>query len=74
MKTASACRYFLSCCLAQILKHYRRLRPAKGSLDEGFVGVVKNQPEFIKNFAIPGTTASIEPSGQIDAFSSVLRT
>ncbi|RDH85318.1 MAG: hypothetical protein DIZ77_13855 [endosymbiont of Seepiophila jonesi] len=44
-----------------------------GILDEDFVGIVKNQPEFIKNFGIPSTTASIEPPGQIADFSSVLR-
>ncbi|MDJ0805857.1 MAG: SUMF1/EgtB/PvdO family nonheme iron enzyme [Gammaproteobacteria bacterium] len=31
-----------------------------GELDTGFVEVVKSQPEFIKNFGIPSTTARIE--------------
>lgn len=30
-----------------------------GELDEGFVSTVKSQPEFIKNFGLPSTTASI---------------
>ncbi|MEA3411331.1 MAG: SUMF1/EgtB/PvdO family nonheme iron enzyme, partial [Pseudomonadota bacterium] len=39
-----------------------------GELDEGFIAAVNQQPEFRKNFGVPGTTATIDRPFDIGKF------